>query len=522
MFEKGVLKMTSNLHVVDEKKEMENAIADSVNTAGWEQPIFPFENLNAPEISTVFLPDNLRQYGKALSDDLEVPESMVVMSIFGVLSSIFSGNFVVSPKSGYNESINIYAIIALPPGNTKSAVFKNVTAPLKRWEEDIKIEKVPEIRKQHSKRKSEEKIIEGLRGKLNKSNIKEDEQYRLIEEIAEKEANLTKPEYLPELWANNATPEAIADRLYEQKGRYAVLSDEGGIIEVMSGLYSGGKANIDVFLQGIDGGDVKILRKNMGLVSFKAYLTFLLIIQPKIIKNMAGKHAFHGKGLYERFFYVIPSSKVGYRSFKNQTISDSCKKTYDFIIRGLLDKSYSISDSEKPVTLKLSKDALNEWEKFRNEIEIELRPNGKFDSCTGWGAKICGYTLRLAGLIHLCENMADDYEISLISMQKAIELAKLLIVHALYAFDEMKENENVANSKRLLKWIVNQDSDEFTRTELLKGNRSGPFKEAKDLDKPIQTLIDWHCISSHERESCNTNKPTTYFKRSPYIKDMNF
>ena len=40
----------------------------------------------------------------------------------------------------------------------------------------------------------------------------------------------------------------------------AVLSDEGGIYEVMSGLYSDGRANIDVFLKSHAGSPVRVDR----------------------------------------------------------------------------------------------------------------------------------------------------------------------------------------------------------------------------------------------------------------------
>ena len=42
----------------------------------------------------------------------------------------------------------------------------------------------------------------------------------------------------------------------DNKGSMAVLSDEGGIFDIISGFYSEGRSNIDLFLQGHSGGGV--------------------------------------------------------------------------------------------------------------------------------------------------------------------------------------------------------------------------------------------------------------------------
>lgn len=54
----------------------------------------------------------------------------------------------------------------------------------------------------------------------------------------------------PRLWTGDVTPERLQNMVAEQDERMAVISDEGGIFEVMAGLYNNGHANIDVLLQG--------------------------------------------------------------------------------------------------------------------------------------------------------------------------------------------------------------------------------------------------------------------------------
>jgi Fic family protein len=46
---------------------------------------------------------------------------------------------------------------------------------------------------------------------------------------------------LPRLFGNNLTPEALENEANEQGGIFAVISDEGGVVDTLTGLYSNGK-----------------------------------------------------------------------------------------------------------------------------------------------------------------------------------------------------------------------------------------------------------------------------------------
>ena len=84
-------------------------------------------------------------------------------------------------------------------------------------------------------------------------------------------------------------------------------------LETLAGLYSHGSANIDILLKGIDGGEVRVHRKDRSAI-LNPYLTVVLTVQPVVMQNMAGKRAYLGKGVLERFLYVLPQSQLGYRT----------------------------------------------------------------------------------------------------------------------------------------------------------------------------------------------------------------
>ncbi|MEI6730189.1 MAG: DUF3987 domain-containing protein, partial [Pseudomonadota bacterium] len=426
-------------------------------TKKWEAPIV-FSELEIPEIPEILLPDNLQDYASSLTKAAEVSSGMVVAAILGILSVALCKKFVVSPKDGWFEPINIYPLVALPPASNKSLILKNVTFPLIEWEKEQKAIKEPEVKRKLSLRKSEEKIIEGMRTQLTKPNtLNKLEQFK--QDIADKEASLSEIEYLPKLFGNNFTPESLADDVFEQGGKFAVISDEGGVLETLAGLYSSGNANVDIVLKGIDGGDTRIRRKTYNY-NINPYLTFLLIVQPQILLNMNSKKAYTGNGMLERFLYVIPKSNLGYRTHETTISPQYQKDNYQVIIQNLL----NLKDPEKPTILKLSPDALKDWQDFQKSIEHQLRPGGKLEVCVGWGGKICGFTLRLAGLIHVCETLGSNLEISTEAMTKALTLAGLLCDHAVAAFVGMGAEQSVKDAKDILKWIEELRQPSFSKS----------------------------------------------------------
>lgn len=127
----------------------------------WEPPIL-FSDCETPDIPAQLLPGIFGEYAKALATATETPEALTVMVILGVLSIAVTKKFIASPKEGWQESLNIYTLIALPPANHKSLVIKNCIQPLTEWEYEQKILKEKDIIEQQSARKSQELRIDAL------------------------------------------------------------------------------------------------------------------------------------------------------------------------------------------------------------------------------------------------------------------------------------------------------------------------------------------------------------------------
>jgi Protein of unknown function (DUF3987) len=73
------------------------------------------------------------------------------------------------------------------------------------------------------------------------------------------------------------------------------------------------------------------------------------------------------------------------------------------------------------------------WQDFQATIEVQLRPDGKLASCQGWGGKICGFALRIAGLLHVVEYGENNLMLGEATMRNALTVVDALVEHAITA-----------------------------------------------------------------------------------------
>jgi len=480
----------------------------------WEELVY-FPKI-LPDIPAYLLPEPFGEYAEYLSQSIEVPEGLSVFGILGAVSSAIGHRIRVTPKAGWEEPTNLYLLAVLPSGNNKSAVLKACTFPLTEWEKKQGELIGPEIKKAWSQRKTIEEQIKQRRSKAIKEKD-HDLQKLEFHEIAEMEAGLDEIPFLPQVFLTDATPESLAKSVCEQKGRSAVISDEGGVMDVMGGLYSKGQANINIMLNGIDGGHVRIKRQEAS-IDINPILTFCLFAQPAVMHNMAQQRTFSGKGLLERFLYLIPETKLGYRTHNTKPIPDEIKNAYAKKLTEFLDVCINTElEPSKYWLLTLSNESSLTFSKFRQEIERELRPSGKLNSVSGWGGKVCGYSLRIAGCLHVMKHGIGEGEIDMETMTRAIELTRLLIDHALIAFDDMGGNKTSDDAKAILKWIKEGGQFAFNKNDC---NRAfgGRFKGVRELEEVLEILEGNGILSGPiDVRTGGRGRPSIFYRVNPNL-----
>jgi putative DNA primase/helicase len=241
---------------------------------------------------------------------------MAVMTGLGIMAATVAGRIQICPSPGYSEPLQIYTATALTSGNRKTGVINEMAAPFREAEARLIAEMTPERKRLQSVRKTAEAVIERLRRQAAAAP----ESTALIREIAQREIELPEVPAIPRFWTQDVTPERLGAMMAENSGRMAVISDEGGIFDILAGRYSKtASPNLDLFLQGHSGSPVRVDRGSREPVILNSpALTLVLTPQPHVLRSLSEHKAFRGRGLLARFLFVLPPSSVGSR--KHETI----------------------------------------------------------------------------------------------------------------------------------------------------------------------------------------------------------
>lgn len=470
----------------------------------WPEPIF-FGNHETPEIPFSVLPKKLSDYCKAVADSTQTPSGLAVMTGLAVVATCLQKRFEVAPYGdNYREPVNIMSVVAIEPASRKTAVKNALTEPLTEWEKeqaDILKEEADRVRHE---RDMLIKSIDSLKGSMSKPDTTKEDRIEALLKIKQLEESMPKEINMPQLWTDDVTPERLQALMAENGERFAIISDEGGIFEVISGLYTGGKSNINVFLQSHAGSSVRVERQGRSVKMHKPALTFGLTVQPAIISDLASgsKSRFRGNGMLARLLFCIPKSTVGTRDVtKRSSIPESIRIEYHALIKRLLSIKPKLDETgnELPRILTLAPDAIKIWQKFSQDIESKQGKFGEFHSIQDWTGKLPGAALRIAGLCHVVEHGKRDTVIGKVTVKKAITLAQLLIAHTKVAFGMMGSDPSISDAKVALEWIFRNNANKFRRGDIHKALH-GRFQRVERLKSALKVLIERHFISEPQEQ----------------------
>jgi len=474
----------------------------SVNST-WDELLIPGRKSSTPpNIPSNLLPVWLGDYTEALSKSTQTPSGLAVMMAFSVVATCVQKRFEVVPFDDYREPLSLWTATAMASGSRKTAVVNALTAPLIAWETERSKALKDEIHDRETKIAINQKVIERLH--VDASKAKDSIERKMIaDEINKIKKETPEPLLPPRLWTGDVTPERLQGLMVEHGERMSLLSDEGGIFEVMAGLYSGGKANIDVFLQGHAGQPVRVDRGTRAATLKRPAISFGLAVQPAVLSDLGngGKKHFRGIGALARFMYCVPVSNVGHRNFKDRhPVPETLKWAYRAGIFDLLNIPVMRNDGgeETPRTLHLSPGALEAWETFAQFVESKQGEGREFEPIQDWTGKLPGAALRIAGLCHVSEYGQSNIKISESTMGKALDLCELLITHAQFAFEMMGGDKTIDDAKLVLKWIEEKGELAFLRSDCHKAHH-GRFERVGRLIEALDVLVGWNVISEEEK-----------------------
>jgi putative DNA primase/helicase len=470
----------------------------------WPDPIIPGQAVT-PEVPAELLPGWVGDMAAAVALHTKTPPVLAVMVALSVLSTVLQRRFEVAPHGtgyGYTEPLSLWTLTALPPGTNKTAVINLMTHPLDRWEKLARDRMRRDVTRVSSMREVATKRIETLKIQAGKAK-NADEREKLRAEIQQETEDMPAELIPPRLITTSVTPETLEQMLVDHHERMAIISDEGGIFQTMSGQYSGGVANIDVYLKGHSGSPLRVERAKRKAHIDKPALSFGLAIQPGILAESAKTKRFRDSGLLGRFLYALPKSNVGTRDVREQhPIPEAIKAAWEADIFALLDKmDWPIG---APVVLPFADDAREHWLDLAQKVENQQGDGGKYEHISDWTSKLSGAVARLAGLMRLAVQGVEAKSVDLDSVKRAVQLGRLLTPHAVAAFALMGASKTETDALHVdapRRRRIRADGGQQNRDRRLacvpldQGRRQYRIHKARSPSRVARALP--HCGASH-------------------------
>jgi replicative DNA helicase len=496
----------------------------------WEIPV-PLRSYTLPEFPVEILPDWLADFVCAEAVTTQTPKDLAGMLSLASCATALAGRFKVQVKPGWYEPLNLYVAVALPSGNRKSSVFRDVTLPIRDHESILREILAGEIAEENTKLDLVEERLKQAKANASKTDDPA-ERTKLEDEAAQLayELSFTKRLNIPRFLADDVSPEKLSNLLYEQDGRLSIMSAEGTVFDLITGRYSKGVPNLDVYLNAHPGDTIRVDRigRQSEFIENPA-LTIGVTVQPDVLKRLADKPELRGRGLLARFLYSLPESTVGMRDPDPPAMPDFvrdryCDNLHRLIVAGRQD---GWKEPPEPYTLVMSPEARTEMTELARRIEPRLGDFGSLESLKDWGSKLAGEVARIAGILHLAEHVIGEdawiMEVSAESVRRAITLGEhYLIDHAVAAHALMGADSKLEDALYILKWIRQNGISIASKRDIFNELR-GRFDRADHVEPGIRILITHGYLreAQGERRAGPGRPPSPKYEVNPFVHSHN-
>lgn len=481
---------------------------DAYNGTGsviWETPL-PFDEYDLPSFPVDALPETVRRYVLAVAESTQTSVDMAAVEALGVGSLCSQGKYFIQGNADWAEPLNIYTVVILPPAERKSSVLSVMIRPVEEYEKEENSRRNAGIIESQMVLSRLEKEKRSLVERASKGKATEEEVRAKATEIAKYEP--VKP---LRLFVDDVTSEKLTSVLAENKGRAAVVSAEGGIFDIISGLYSR-NVNIDVFLKGHSGDTIRVDRIARASESIiHPALTMVLAVQPEVLNGLMSNNTFRGRGLTARFLYSMPKSTVGSRSFSTKPIPEGVRARY----RALIETILSSDNEQEPISL--DDGAREVLEDLFNEIEGRLK--GDLAEISDWAGKFVGAVLRISGILHVMKYPKDSMfdAVDRETMEHAVIIGRYFLTHAKAAYSLMGADTVNKDAQHLLSFIKRERLAEFSRRDAMRLCRS--FKTADSLQPVLNRLCEYGYIAVKPQEPVSGigRRPSEVYVTNPAV-----
>lgn len=287
---------------------------------------------------------------------------------------------------------------------------------------------------------------------------------------------------------DDATSEALFMGLHQSMPSAGLISSEGG------GIINGAALN-DLSKQNSlwSGDSITVDRASVESYDVSnARLTVSIMLQESTFKDYMDRRGekSRGSGLWARFLVCHPQSTQGTRTISNCTMSWECCGKFTARMAEILKKNLALLDNPEKdkYIVKFSTEARERWLDAFNEIELGIRPEGRFNKIADHASKLADNIARVAALFHYFE--VGEGEVSCETLDAAIDLC-CWYSDQFYNIFVPPPQEDV-DALELELWLQGYWNKGYRSIRKNKILQCGPSKlrEKKRLDLALEALWD--------------------------------
>ena len=479
-------------------------------TADWPEAD-PFDALDLPAFPTDALSPWMRAWAEAEAVATQTPVDLSACLALASASLAVARTFHVQVRDGWVEPTNLWIVVAMPPGERKSAVYADATAPIYAYVAHESDRMAPQIATNAFERRVLEGQIKEAEGAAIKGKMVGGVDARAAARRLRDDLERSPELKAPVLLTDDCTSEALAKLLSEQGERMGIFSAEGGPFELMSGRYTEKGTNFEMFLKAHPGDPHLVHRITRDPISLRhPLLTMALTVQPAVIRGLATKEGFRGRGLLARFFYALPQTALGKRLADPEPIDPGVRGAYQASLATLLVRAIEQQQ------LRLSDEADRLRSEFQTRLEPRLGIDGDLHVIGDWSNKLLGGICRVAGVLHVGDHALDldrlPQAIPAPTLERAIAIGHYFLQHALAAFDVMGLDDVTELAKRIYTWARRLDLRSFSTREA----RRASHCSAAEASAALAILIERGIVRPRQRSSTGGRPSEVYEVRGAF------
>lgn len=133
------------------------------NNDKWSQPIPLFQGEGLFQWPQNVFPELFNEFVEELSKATETPIELACMTLLSAIATCVQKYLSVKIKPDYEEPLNLWTAVVLPPGSRKSKVYSIVTNPIRIWEKAQREQIEPKVKILESQKSTLEARLKGLR-----------------------------------------------------------------------------------------------------------------------------------------------------------------------------------------------------------------------------------------------------------------------------------------------------------------------------------------------------------------------